>query len=748
MALQHFSRRDFFKAGTISGASLMLGTGFTFHQNGIKSRDYSSAVLAPSALKLPSVFALDLSPAQWIWYPSQRTLANTFILFRKSITIQKEIDAATGWILGDSRYELTVNGHRIQWGPPPSDPRFSEADPINLGKQLIRGENVIGATVLYYGYGDGTWPVGKPGFIFFLKITFVDGAEQTIISDESWDCHLARSWKPGHYKRWYLRALQEEFDGRLYPYGWTNADFIMANSWIKAATIQGEPTKPALSAGASDYMNDSSSGDTVTELRKRSIPLLVETDLRDVSLEESYWVKWLRPPEEYFEMVTPNSFEPIPEPSAKNIDAETWEIWISDEDKGAVMTFSLKEQVVGWPFFSVEASAGTIIEMMVQEGHQLLKDGGPAILNNHYHAWSRFICKEGENHFQPFDFESVKWIQLHFHGKKGKISIKNVGIKRRMYDWPNLPKIKTSDHILQKLIDASINTIYNNSQETIVDGMGRERQQYSGDVGHVLHGLYRVFGENQLPERYVNTYSQGLTLDGYFLDTWPAFDRLNRLSQRQLGLTKWGPLLDHGVGFNFDCYHHYLYTGDLIALEEVWPRLKRFFKYLQSIVGADGLLPVENLGIPAVWIDHEAYKQQKHKQCAFNLYGCSMLKTAFAVLAEAQNDSQTAREAKTFSNDLLNHTISKYWDDSKKIYICNKPWTKEEGEERLCDRSLSTAILFDLCPNHQDEAAVSALVNKPENMGLSYPPNTNWYLWALAKSGKSMLYFRILCNVG
>ena len=29
-----------------------------------------------------------------------------------------------------------------------------------------------------------------------------------------------------------------------------------------------------------------------------------------------------------------------------------------------------------------------------------------------------------------------------------------------------------------------------------------------------------------------------------------------------LGVSGWGPLLDHGVGFNFDCWHHYLYTGD------------------------------------------------------------------------------------------------------------------------------------------------------------------------------------------
>ena len=70
------------------------------------------------------------------------------------------------------------------------------------------------AQVCYFGQGDGTWLIGKPGFIFLLEIVFDDGSKEIIVSDESWLSHLARSWKPDQYKRWYLRALQEEFDAR------------------------------------------------------------------------------------------------------------------------------------------------------------------------------------------------------------------------------------------------------------------------------------------------------------------------------------------------------------------------------------------------------------------------------------------------------------------------------------------------------------------------------------------------------
>jgi alpha-L-rhamnosidase len=736
MSKNTFSRRHFFKTGTIGGASLLMMSGMP--QKAEKNIDYSTAKIRMQELKLPSKYGLDLAPAKWIWYPSQRTLPNTFILFRKSVSISKAIESAKGWIVGDSRYLLSVNGKRVQWGPPPADPRFTEADPIDLKALLLSGDNVIGANVLYYGFGDGTWPVGKPGFIFNLKITFSDGTEQLVISDGTWNCQIARSWKPGQYKRWYLRSLQEEFDARKFPYGWDSKNNELDKAWIPVDILRGQPNETALSTNSSDYMYNSSSESTVTELRKRSIPMVLESEERQLELVEVLELSWKRPIADYFEMIVPNAYEVAGEVALSGIGP--WEVQLS-RDRAVILTFKVFEQMVGWPFFSIDAPEGTNIEVLVQEGHELFKNGGPPIMNNHFHSWTRFVCKEGLNHFETYDFESIKWMQLHIHGADGKIRLEKPGIRRRKYDWPNPAKVRVSDENLQKIIDACINTTYNNSLDTIVDGMGRERQQYSGDIGHMLHIHYRVFGEQQLPARYLNTYSQGLTKDGFFLDTWPAYDRLNRLAQRQLDLTRWGPLLDHGVGFNFDCYHHYLYTGDLTELEEVWPRLVRFFNYLKSIVDEDGLLPVEDIGIPAVWIDHDGYKMQRHKQCAFNLYASAMFKNAFKPLASAQGQTQLAREAQSFSDSLLKQVIAKYWDANRHVYICNKPWINEEKEVRMCDRSLSTAVLFDLVPDKSTDRIVEVLESKPVSMGMSYPPNTNWYLWALGKAGKTNAIF-------
>ena len=67
-------------------------------------------------------------------------------------------------------------------------------------------------------------------------------------------------------------------------------------------------------------------------------------------------------------------------------------------------------------------------------------------------------------------------------------------------------------------------------------------------------------GKSRLPARFFSTWSLGMMADGYFLDCWPAYDRLARLMARELESPGWGPILDNGIGFNFDCLHHFMYS--------------------------------------------------------------------------------------------------------------------------------------------------------------------------------------------
>lgn len=730
-------RRDFLRSSAVSGGSLVLAR----KAGGAAAASDASALEPAPSRSAPKRGLPDLEPARWIWYPSGRCLPNTFVLFRREIRLAARPKRAAGWIAAESRYRLEVNGRRVQWGPAPSDPRFAESDPLDLAAALEAGPNAIGATVCYFGHGDGTWPFGKPGFLFWLEIETADGEAVRIVSDPSWKAHLSRAWRPGQHKRWYLRSLQEEFDARLHPQGWTKAGFAPEEGeWLDAMALDGSPNKPALSTTYYEYVNDFGAGPAAAELRPRSVPLLEESIVPAARLAESFRIDWRWPPREYFECRPPDAFAIVPGPSAVEASPGRWEAAL-DGRRGAVLTFELDEQIVGWPRFTIEAPAGTTVELLVHEAHA---PGGPPLLNTHFDSWSRFVCREGTNAFESFDFESLRWPQLHVSGAGGRVIVRDVGVRRRVFPWPNEPVVRLSDPALQRLMAASINTLHNCAQETLVDGMARERQQYSGDCGHQLHAIYFAFGETRQPARYLATFSQGQTLEGYFLDSWPAYDRLARLVERQLGLTGWGPILDHGVGFNFDCWHHFLYTGDLGALEEPYPRLIRFARYLEGLRAKDGLLPVADLGVPSVWIDHIAYEKQRHKQCAFNLYAAAMLEHALAPLCRAFGDRKREKAVRDIGRSLLAAAVGGFWSPERELFVDNLPWAGEEGASRLSDRSLATAVLFDQCPGHKTEAALRALAECPPEMGFSYPANAGWRLWALARGGRADVVLRDL----
>lgn len=673
---------------------------------------------------------MTLAPARWIWLPSGRCLPNTFVLFRRDLSLATAPHSAKGWLTADSRYRLTVNGQRVQWGPAPCDPRRLEADPVDLTPFLRAGPNVIGVEVCYFGHGDGTWPMGAPGFIFRIE---VDG--EPVVSDASWQTLLDRAHRPGMYKRWFLRALQEEFDARLHPSGWDTPDYRPGADWLPAMELPGGPDRPAIFAGGPEYAltaddpgREAAAGQLDAQGRAalcaREIPLMRETLVNGAALRDAGRVTWHRHPDDWFESRMPGCFDIGRDAGVHGAAPGT--------DEGFFFTYEMPEQMAGFPRFTIDAPAGTIVELMVQESHDPVR--GPLWLDTYLFHWSRFICREGVNEFETFDYESFKWLQLHVRNASRPVTIRGVGARRRTYAWPHTPRIRCAEPALQRLFNASVNTLLNCAQETNQDGAGRERQQYSGDVAHQQHAIRFAFGDTRHGARFIKTFSQGLTLDGYFLDCWPAFDRLARLMQRQVGATVWGPILDHGIQLGFDCWNHYMESGDRDALAEPYPRLLRFALYLADLRRGDGLLPVADLGVPTVWMDHHAYRHQRHKQCAFNLYAAAMLRHGLAKLAPLFGDDPGPLQ--TLAAEIEAAAVAKFWNRELRIF--------EAGDNRLCDRSLATAVLFDQCPGGDTTAALRALAECPPNLGLSYPANAIWRYWALAKGGRTDVIVRDL----
>jgi alpha-L-rhamnosidase len=679
---------------------------------------------------------LDLAPARWIWFASARTLPSTFVLFRREIVVDRPLSRARGWITADSRYRLTVDGEAVQWGPAPSDPRSLDVDPLDLTRLLTPGRHVIGVEVLYYGRGDGTWVAGKPGLLFHLRLE-APGRSERIVSDAGWTSFLDRAHRPGQHRRWYLRALQEEFDARLHPAGWDTPAYVPDVRWLPAMVVDGRADQSSLALRYPDAMEDQSASGAGTCLRARQTPLLRRVDVPARRLAGSASVRWTRDPLDWFESRTPGSFEIVPGEAAREVEPGVWEL---PAGGAALATFEFSEELVGWPHFTIDAPAGTVVELMTQESHDPAR---AAWLDTHFFAWSRFICREGRQRFEAFDYEGLRWLQLHVRGASRPVRIRDVGVTRRVYPWRAEARVTTDEPALGRLFDACLNTLRGSQQDHVVDGMGRERQQYPGDAGHQNAAVRLAFGETRASRRFLRTFSEGITLDGYFMDAWPATDRMRRIGQRQIGAFRYGPLFDEGIGFFFDCWSYYLDTGDLDGVREPYPRLLIFADTLERLRRPDGLLPVEDFGTPSVWMDrNDCYPGQKYKRCAYNLYASAMLGHALAPLARALGDEERASRAERLGREILEAAVRAYWSEELGLFVNNLPWLAEEKRPRLCDRSLATSILYDQCPKGDDRAALRVLVERPAELGISFPANTIWRHWALCRKGREDVVLR------
>ncbi len=108
---------------------------------------------------------LDLSPAQWIWYPGEQAAGAAPVAtryFRKEFTIpeERELVSAICAVSADNSFAMFLNGRRIRNGS-----NFKEAIASDVAEHLHKGKNVI--AVEAGNEGDAPNPAGVLAILLF-----------------------------------------------------------------------------------------------------------------------------------------------------------------------------------------------------------------------------------------------------------------------------------------------------------------------------------------------------------------------------------------------------------------------------------------------------------------------------------------------------------------------------------------------------------------------------------------------------
>lgn len=158
-----------------------------------------------SKWSLPAFFETGLiSPtgwqAKWIEMEADTQRYSPAPHFRKEFTIDRNISSARLYVTSHGFYEFHINGKKS--GDQVLTPGWTtygkriQYQVYDVTDQVVKGKNAMGA-VLGDGWFRGTlawgnnWAVyGKRlGLLAQLKVTYTDGSESVIITDESWKCN-------------------------------------------------------------------------------------------------------------------------------------------------------------------------------------------------------------------------------------------------------------------------------------------------------------------------------------------------------------------------------------------------------------------------------------------------------------------------------------------------------------------------------------------------------------------------------
>ncbi len=173
-------------------------------------------------------------------------------LFRKSFKVKDGLKSAILSLSGIGHYEASVNGEKL--GDSFMTPGWTDFDKrilyntYDVASELKQGENVLGV-IVGKGFINNTKEryrkliisYGNPKMIAHLKLTYDDGTEETIYSDETWKT----AFSPITFSNIYGG---EDYDAGLEQKGWNNIGFD-DSGWKPALLVKPNTGKLASELG-------------------------------------------------------------------------------------------------------------------------------------------------------------------------------------------------------------------------------------------------------------------------------------------------------------------------------------------------------------------------------------------------------------------------------------------------------------------------------------------------------------------
>ena len=567
--------------------------------------------------------------AKWIWIKEENEEINQYACFRKSVIIDRIDSESKLYISADSDFIVYINGKEAGRGQFPDYPDDKTYCEFPVSRLLTEGTNTIAVLAYYCGEDFSTYRKGEPGIIAILA----SDSSSTGATDNEWKCIRHPAFVSGRVpKVTGQMGFTIEFDARKYDNRWTSASFD-DSSWQDA--VSGKSPKP---------------------ISPRPLPQLIHAERIDAELVIKGELR--RTVEGKSAAETSSKDMLITLPHDGNF---VFEKFSGQDSNGYFVIGDLKETTVGMIDISVEAPAGTIVD--ISHGEHL-DDGRVRCFLGGRNFTDRYVCNEGNNEFAfPFRRAGCRYIEAHFTNTgNGPVKINHIGMQPVECQLPNKKEFfESNDHLANRLHSVAVRTLKMCMHDHYEDCPWREQALYAYDSrNQALYGYY-LWGNYDFAKASIDLLGKGLREDGVLELCAPA----------RVPVTI--PIFS--LVWISEIYEHYLHSGSMELFDKHIATINTIINTARK--DRDHESGLYMLGKEkSFWHFYEWTEGLSGEKippgtteihCCYNIYLYEAL-SSYSKLLKAADKETDALEIDKYASELSGSINRTFWDSASKCY--------------------------------------------------------------------------------
>ena len=423
--------------------------------------------------------------AQWITAHSGLTHEYGVHHFRKQFRLDAVPDSFIINISADQRYALFVNGKLVGRGPSRGDLLHWYYETIDIAPMLIKGENLIAATVWYFG----SW---SPGAQISQELGLIvqgnTGKEEVINTNFSWKTIRDDAYSPS---TGYLQDVGpgDVVDGKKYPWGWTTVGYA-DDSWQSSV----ETGRGCPQFVATQY---------VRALIPRDIPMMESGPEHQPKVRRTVGVNL----------------------SPRFLDGDS-SILIAPNSKATIL---LDQGYLTNAYPSYQFSQGNLSKVWVTYSEAMYSDdkvkGNRNVIAGKkiFGQTDTFRLDGGANRiYSTLWFRTYRYLEINIETANEPLVFQSFKSEYTGYPFKEQGSFSSSDSSLDKIWEAGWRTARLCAGETYYDCPYYEQLQYVGDTRiQALISLY-VSGDDRLMRKAINSLSWSRSSEGILRSRYPA----------------------------------------------------------------------------------------------------------------------------------------------------------------------------------------------------------------------------------